>query len=306
VQDLPMRVAAAAAVVLLFALHAQADPSAQEERGSIAAWRAARASALTSDDGWLSLVGLYWLKEGDNRFGRARGNELYLDDRRLPPVACRFIRHGERVRVVAPAGSGITSDGRPVTALDLRSDGEGEPTTLNLGSLEFHVIARGGALGLRVRDRDHPARRAFRGLEYFPVDPSWAIAARFEPYETGHRIAIVNVLGMELAMDSPGAIVFTREGREWRLDTVLEAPDDDALFIMFADATSGRETYGAGRFLYVPLPVDGRVLVDFNKAYNPPCALTAFATCPLPPPQNKLELAITAGELRYVAPPGSD
>src|SRR5436190_954580 len=128
--------------------------------------------------------------------------------------------------------------------------------------------------------------------------------ARFEPYEPAHRLKIVNILGMEEDAVSPGAVLFTRDGREWRLDTVLESPGDKELFIMFADETSGRETYGAGRFLYIPLPEGGRAPLDFNKAYNPPCALNDFATCPLPPPQNRLKLRVEAGEKKYAGGPG--
>jgi uncharacterized protein (DUF1684 family) len=123
------------------------------------------------------------------------------------------------------------------------------------------------------------------------------------PYQPARRIKIINILGMEEDDVSPGAVVFSQNGREWRLDTVLESPGDETLFIMFADATSGHETYGAGRFLTIPLPVDGVALLDFNKAYNPPCALNDFATCPLPPPQNRLPLRVDAGELKYSGGP---
>jgi uncharacterized protein (DUF1684 family) len=154
-----------------------------------------------------------------------------------------------------------------------------------------------------VRDLNNPHRLNFQGLTYFPVSSAWVFNARFEPYQPVHHIKITNILGMEEDDESPGAVVFTKNGRQWRLDTVLEDPRDQELFIMFADATSGHETYGAGRFLYIPLPANGTVVLDFNKAFNPPCALNDFATCPLPPFQNRLKLKVEAGEKTYAGRP---
>jgi uncharacterized protein (DUF1684 family) len=171
------------------------------------------------------------------------------------------------------------------------------------GTLRFFVIERAGRLGVRVRDLNSPRRLGFQGLSYFPVSTRWVFDARFEPYQPVRHIRIVNILGMEVEMLSPGAVVFASHGREWRLDTVLEDPADTELFIMFADATGGHETYGGGRFLYIPLPAGGRARLDFNEAHNPPCALSDFATCPLPPPQNRLELRIEAGEKAYAGAP---
>lgn len=272
---------------------------AQAERASVETWRAERLRHLTSDNGWLTLTGLFWLKEGENSFGRAASNVLVLDSPSLADTAGSFELHGHRVRFVARPGGGVTHDGEAVSSLDLVPDTAGEPTVLASGSLRFFIIERVGNLGVRVRDLDNPHRRNFRGLSYFPVSTAWVFDARFEPYQPAHRLKIVNILGMEDDAVSPGAVVFTRDGREWRLDTVLESPGDRELFIMFADETSGHETYGAGRFLYIPLPAGNRAQLDFNKAYNPPCALNDFATCPLPPPQNRLKLRIEAGEKKY-------
>ena len=177
-------------------------------------------------------------------------------------------------------------------------DTEGKPTTLASGSLRFYVIERTGRLGIRVRDIDHPARKNFRGLEYFP-ERSLDRRCAFRALRSDQRIPIVNILGMTEQMLTPGALVFKKDGREWRLDAMLESPDADELFVMFADATSARETYGAGRFMYIPFPRDGHVTLDFNRAYNPPCAFNEFATCPLPPPQNRLALRVDAGEKKY-------
>ena len=267
-----------------------------QEQARINAWRTQRVESLTSDGGWLTLTGLFWLKEGDNSFGRGPANSLVLDNASLADTAGSFELKGRQVRFVARPGSGVTYQGKPVGSLELAADVTGKPTVLESGTLRFFVIERAGNLGVRVRDLANPHRLAFKGLSYFPVSLEWVFDARYERYSPVHHIRIVNILGMEEEMVSPGAVVFARDGHEWRLDTVLEQPDDKELFIMFADATSGHETYGAGRFLYVPLPAAGVTRLDFNEAYNPPCALNDFATCPLPPPQNRLKLKVEAGE----------
>ena len=294
------------AALLLCLLPAGAALAAADlgaERASVESWRATRAKGLVSDSGWLTLAGLYWLKEGENSFGRDPGNLLVLDNAALAAHAGSFILDKQRVRFRAGADGGVSHGGAPVTELELRPDTSGDPTVLESGPLRFFAIERAGRLGVRVRDLDSPRRRDFRGLEYFPVSTDWVFEARFEPYPAEHRVRIMNILGMEQELLAPGALVFEKDGHEWRLDAVLEEAGDKELFIMFADATSGHETYGAGRFLYAPLPANGTVHLDFNKAYNPPCALAEFATCPLPPPQNRLSLRVDAGEKRYRAAP---
>jgi uncharacterized protein len=280
-----------------------ATVDAQAENAIIGEWRAQRLAALTSDSGWLTLTGLFWLKQGDNSFGRAAGNTLVLDHPAIAERCGTFILSGHAVRFIAAPGCAVTHEGRPVRSRALAPDTSGNPTVLAHGALRFYVIERAGNLAVRVRDLDNPHRTSFQGLSYFPVSTDWVFDARFEPYAPARRIRIMNVLGMELEYESPGAVVFAKDGREWRLDAVLEDPGDRELFIMFADATSGHETYGAGRFLYVPLPSAGRTRLDFNKAHNPPCALNDFATCPLPPEQNRLQLRVEAGEKTYAGAP---
>jgi uncharacterized protein (DUF1684 family) len=275
------------------------DVNAQEEAARIADWRAKRLASLTSETGWLTPIALYWLREGENSFGRAPDRAFSLDDAALAADTGAFVLTQGRVRYVAHDSKAMTYLGQPVSSLDLVPDVAEKPTELIAGSLHFLLIERAGHLGIRVRDSVSPNRLQFKGLQYFPVRADWHLQAHFEPYVPEHRIPIVNILGMKEDMVSPGAIVFERDGRPWRLDAVLEAPGDRQLFVMFSDATSGKETYGAGRFLYVGLPEGDRIEVDFNEAYNPPCAFTNFATCPLPPPQNQLALAIDAGELKY-------
>ncbi|HEY8537233.1 MAG TPA: DUF1684 domain-containing protein [Steroidobacteraceae bacterium] len=276
-----------------------ASSSALADLPELEQWRQQRLARLTSETGWLTLVGLYWLRPGENTFGRASTNRIVLDHPSLPTTVGKFLVRDGRIQFEASAGARVTHDGKPVRSIALIPDSQGTPTTLAVGSLRFFIIERAGRLGVRVRDVDHPARKNFAGLEYFPARDDWIVDARFEPYPADRRIPILNILGMTEDMVAPGSIVFTKDGREFRLDAILEAPDDQELFIMFADATSGRETYGAGRYIYIPLPKDGRVTVDFNRAYNPPCAFNDFATCPLPPPQNRLPIRVEAGEKKY-------
>jgi uncharacterized protein (DUF1684 family) len=298
--------AGAALTITLMVVPAIAGADSAAEQADVLAWRQNRSSSLTSDSGWLTLAGLFWLKDGDNSFGSDPGNELVLNNASLAGKAGTFTVSGSQVSFTAAAAAGILLNGQPLGAtgpVKLASDARGEPTELASGALRFFVIERSGKLGVRVRDLKNPRRLQFRGLEYFPISNKWALSARFVPYQPARPIRIINILGMEEDDVSPGAVVFSKNGREWRLDTVLESPGDETLFIMFADATSGHETYGAGRFLTIPMPVGGVALLDFNKAYNPPCALNDFATCPLPPPQNRLQLRVDAGELKYSGGP---
>ena len=265
----------------------------------ILAWRADRLKRLLAEDGWTTLVGLYWLEPCENSFGRAGDNRIRMDYPGLPEQAGTFRVTGREVRFVAAPGVNVLHHGRPVRAIGpLQDDAAGAPTVLTVGSMSFYLIERSGKLGIRIKDSRAEARVHFRGLEYFPVDPGWRVAARFEPYSPPKKIPITTVLGMEEEMHCPGALVFEVESTSYRLDAVLEAGERD-WFVMFADQTNGRQSYGAGRFLYVVPPVDGETVIDFNKSYSPPCAFSAFATCPLPPPQNRLPLAVTAGELKY-------
>ena len=273
--------------------------AAPDESTRIADWRAKRLASLTSETGWLTPVALYWLKDGENSFGSASNRAFSVDDAALAADTGSFILTNGRVSYVAHASKAMRYLGAPVTSIDLVSDAEEKPTELVAGSLHFMLIDRSGHLGIRVRDSVSPNRLQFKGLTYFPIRSDWHLQAHFEAYVPEHHIPIVNILGMTEEMISPGAIVFEREGRTWRLDALLEAPGDQELFVMFSDATTGRQTYGAGRFLYVGLPDADRIEVDFNQAFNPPCAFTDFATCPLPPQQNRLALAIDAGELKY-------
>jgi uncharacterized protein len=287
---------------LLGATDAQAPQSGADAYNTeIETWRAQRVERLTSPSGWLTLVGLYWFEPGENTFGSDRSNALVLNHPALAARTGTFVLDGASVRFLAAPGATITHEQDAVTSIEMAPDTSGNPTVLTSGSVQFFVIERVGHVGLRVRDNASALRTRFKGLDYFPIDAKWDFSASFHPYQPAKQVPIVNILGMVDNMTAPGYLTFKRDGREWRLDALLEAPDADELFLMFADATSGRETYGAGRYLYVPLPQDGKVPLDFNKAYNPPCAFNEFATCPLPPRQNRLQLKIEAGERSYQA-----
>ena len=278
------------------------DDEVRAHRDQVERWRANRIARLTGPDGWLSVVGLAWLREGVNTVGSAPSSDVVLPAG--PPRAGSILVRGDRAAFVAEPGSGITTDGSPVDAgpLSLRDDVDDDPTVLRLGSLAFHVIRRDGALGVRIRDRERPARSGFAGIDHYPVDIGWRIVARFEPYEPARSVPVSTVLRTTETYVIPGAAVFERDGGQLRLDAFLERPEAD-LFFVFADLTNRDETFGGGRYLYTPRAGrDGTVLLDLNRAYNPPCVFTSYATCPLPLPQNRLPIRVTAGEKRYADP----
>jgi uncharacterized protein (DUF1684 family) len=259
-------------------------------------YRAERLAELKSKSGYLSLIGLFWLKEGENKFGSDPTNEIALPKEKVGRVAGVFVLKNGVVRLEAPANSNITVADKPVTSLELESDADDNPTVLHLGSLSLQIIKRSDKLGVRVKDKDNPARSNFVGIESYPAEQKWRLESRFEPYNPPKKMPIVNVLGMESGEESPGAVAFEVDGKTYRLDAIKEK-GEPKLFMIFADNTSGKETYPAGRYLYVDPPdLAGRMIIDFNKAYSPPCAFTKFATCPLPPKQNRLPFAIEAGE----------
>ncbi|MEO7970765.1 MAG: DUF1684 domain-containing protein [bacterium] len=277
-----------------------ASVDAAAYKAEIDKWQSNRAINLKKEDSWLTLVGLYWLKDGENKFGGNPANAVALPKDKAPDVAGSFWLDKGHVRLAARPAANVTADGKPVTELDLKDDNDDSgPTILKMGTLIINVVKRGDRLGVRVKDTQAAARLQFKGLEYFPTDPKWRIEARFELYQPAKIVPITNVLGMTDNETSPGALAFDVDGKTYRIDPILEKGETD-YFIMIADETTDRETYGAGRYLYVSPPdASGKVVIDFNKAYNPPCAFTAYATCPLPPRQNHLPLRIEAGEKKY-------
>jgi len=262
----------------------------QSHRAVVEAWRSQRYHALRRDAGWLTLAGLAWLRPGVNRVGTDPEGEVVLP---AGPNQAGTVTVSE-ASVVA-TGS-FSHGGVPADGLQLETDRDGgEPTLLELGALRLCVIERGGRLAIRTWDTDSPARRDFDGIDHWPVDPAWRLAARFEP-TPGRTLRVPDVLGTIDEQESPGDLVFQVNGETHRLQA-LPGGDRGELWLVFADATNGAETYGGGRFVYAEPPdADGAVTLDFNRAYNPPCVFTPYATCPLPWPENRLSIRVEAGE----------
>jgi uncharacterized protein (DUF1684 family) len=273
----------------------QMDP--EVHAAEIQAWQTRRVEGLKAPTGWLSVIGLDWLAPGPNTFGSDPLNSVVLPE--IPGIPAHagtfFLEEGE-VRVDVEAGVPVTLEGEPVTSLSIFPGENGRPPTLHLASLQWQVIQRQDLIGIRLRDTADPAIEAFQGIEMFPVSLDWRIEARFDPYTPSKMIEVPNVLGQITPSPSPGAVVFRVGGERFRLD-VTGNPEARSFSVVFGDETNGLETYGGGRFLTVDAPDEtGRLFIDFNRAYNPPCVFTEFATCPLPPPQNNLAVRIEAGE----------
>jgi uncharacterized protein (DUF1684 family) len=257
-----------------------AGPALDDE---IARWRRERAAALQAEGGWLTVAGLFWLHDGANSFGKDAASEIVLAD--------------------GPAHAGVLELRSGTVTMTLQGESAqrvlqpDSADVIKIGRLSLFLIKRGDRLGIRLKDPESAARKEFHGLDYFPASEAYRITARWvaEP----RQIPILNVLGQTEPSQCPGYAVFHIGAQELRLYPILEAPDAQELFYIFRDQTSGHETYPAGRFLYSALPRDGSVTLDFNKAVNPPCAFTPYATCPLPPPENRLQVRIEAGEKEF-------
>jgi len=281
-------VSRALAVVLLLA--SPALPAGYVEE--IETWRQKRAERLKADGGWLTVEGLFWLKQGDSAFGSDKANAIVLPFSAPERAGTIAFSKGVTTFRLEPGVAG-TMGGKPVTEGILRPDSE---DVLILGSVTIQAIERAGEHAIRMKDMQSARRRDFKGLRWYPVKEAFRVDARFVPYTPARTLDIPNVTGQVNKMPSPGYVEFSLGGETLRLDPVLEEPEATEFFFIFRDETAPRETYGAGRFLYSALPKDGRVVLDFNKAYSPPCAFTPYATCPLPPKQNRLKVRIEAGE----------
>jgi uncharacterized protein (DUF1684 family) len=257
-------------------------------------WRTSMEASLRAEDSWLTLIGLFWLQEGANRFGSAPENEIVLPAGKAPTIAGSFELAGGEVWLRTAGDAPVLVNGQPSADIPLRADADGAPDFVTLGDLEMFVIRRGDRFAIRARDRNHPARAAFSGRRWYTVDDAYCVTAAFAPHAAPTTFSILTVLGTVEERHSPGSLTFELRGQQHRLDALVEG---DQLFIIFRDQTSGATTYPAGRYLKAALPLDGAVTLDFNRAYSPPCAFTDFATCPLPPPQNRLSILVEAGEL---------
>jgi uncharacterized protein (DUF1684 family) len=284
----------------LFLIGGLADLPATElsHEEEVRDWRERRHDRLSSESGWLTLVGLAWLKEGENRIGSSLSSTVSIKGG--PDHWGALYVEGDELRFVPSPGEGITVDGEKVSEVQLVADIQGEPTVVRSGNLSFYVIYR-ESYALRIKDAQAPALKNFVGVPNYDFQEDWKFEARFIPSPEGETIEIGNVLGQLSPSPVYGYAEFERDGKSYRL-LGLGDENSESVWFLFADRTSGSETYGAGRFLYSDgMPENGKLVVDFNKAYNPPCAFSDYATCPLPPQQNRLNLAVTAGEKDYHA-----
>lgn len=269
-------------------------------------WRAKRLDAIAGAEGWSTVAGFFWLDSAESSIGNAPGNRVLLAAEHTPPHLGTLSRTDRGFVFRAHRTANVTVDGARIDSVVVADDKSEKPTVLQNGSVTYRVIERGGRFALRVKDTAYVLRREFKGLEYLPVDTALRVHARFTPHPTPQTVRILNVLGQTEAYRSPGTLEFTVGGAAYSLTATFEGKDTTQYFILLRDATSRDLTYPAGRFMYVPLADStGYTILDFNRAINPPCAFTAFATCPLPPAQNVLSVALRAGEKRYAGPHGS-
>jgi len=260
-------------------------------------WHQKRIADLKSANGWLNLAGLFWLKEGVSTFGSDESNDIVFPKDKIPAKAGLFLLQNGVVTITSLPEVKIFSNEKPIkTGVIFHSDSTRQPTLAH-GSLQWFIIKRDNQFGVRLRDLESTTVTEFQGIGRYEVDPEFRGEAMLETSSVPKKIDITNVLGQTTAQDSPGTLVFKINGKEYRLDALEEGEE---LFVIFGDPTNEKETYPSGRYVYADKPgADGKTILDFNKAYNPPCAFTPFATCPLPPLQNVLPIAITAGEKNF-------
>jgi len=290
----------AAALAALSPTGVQLENLSVEDRhpAEIKIWRSERLDRLKAEGGWLSLVGLHWLKDGANSIGSAKGSDVLIASAPAK-LGTATLAGGEVTFTLEPGAIAVvgTSD-RNKNAV-LRDDRSEQPTKVAFGTTSFYVIDRDGKKGLRVKDTEAATRKNFLGLEYFEIAEKWRVEAKWEAFDPPRTLDVPTVLGTVEKYKVPGKAVFERGGKTYEVQPVLETADAKQLFLIFADKTTGKETYGAGRFLYADMPANGKIVLDFNKAYNPPCAFTPYATCPLAPPENRMNVRIDAGEKKY-------
>jgi uncharacterized protein (DUF1684 family) len=283
---------------------AQLDPKAYED--TIAAFHAKRLKVIAGPEGWATLRGLWWLKPGVNRIGTDSADVIALPPGSAPRVVGDVVVEGDSARFVGAKDVPVTVDSQSYSGtVTLHSDVEGKQTNVRTGALLINYITRSGRKAIRIKDSLHAARTSFPGHKYFPTDTAFRVTAQFVPKPRPDSMNIIDVLGIETRMWWPGELRFTLKGKPYVLQVIREPEDHGRqLFVMFKDSTNLKETYPAMRYTYVAPPDSlGRTVLDFNQAYSPPCAFTAFATCPLPPAGNSLPVRITAGELRPTGHP---
>lgn len=286
-------------VFFQFSCNHEDEITVEEHQLEIAKWHQQQMESLKSENGWLNLVGLYWLEEGDHTFGSGSEMDFKIEGAQFPEKIGVFTLESDKV-YFEPIVSGIQKNDIELDSKTLIFDPEnGIAENLQFGSLKWVIIKRSEAYGVRLRDLEAREVTSFSGVDQFPVDLKWRIIANFVPYIPTKEISITNVIGQTTPNPSPGYLEFQVDGQTFKIDAIA-SDEDEELFLIFADETSGGETYGGGRYMYVSRPdKSGKVILDFNKAYNPPCVYTPHATCPLPPRQNMLSVAIEAGHKNF-------
>lgn len=261
----------------------------------VLAWRDSRLASLMSPTGFLNLAGLFWLETESATFGSSPDNDLVFPASADARIG-RFLVTADGVVMEPEGGATVLANGEPVGRILLADDTTDDPVMITHGSLAWTIIKRDGRYAVRLRDFDHPALVSFPPLRYFPIDPSWRVEATLGRYAEPRRVEASTVIeGLGWNPESPGVVTFDRDGETYTLEAYTSG---ERLFFVFGDRTNGRETYPAGRFLYTDAPGDdGRIVLDFNRAYSPPCAFNDFSTCPVASPRNRLPLRIEAGEL---------
>jgi uncharacterized protein (DUF1684 family) len=291
-----------AAVVLAISMAAcgrDAAPDATDPyRAEIARFREAREAVLTTDTGWLTIAGLFFLTKPETSFGSDPANDIVLPAG-APARAGTFALHDGKVVVTAAKGVSFALNGSTVTNADLKSDGVGSPDRIGLQDLTLWVHQSGDRLAIRLRDKNNHLRKEFAGLSWYPVSEAYRVDGQFVPYDTPKTMQIPNILGDVDSMVSPGTAAFSIGGQRMQMLAISDPDHPKELWFIFRDLTTGKETDPAARFLYTPMPVNGKLTLDFNRAQNPPCAYNAFATCPLPPQENRMPVRVEAGEKMY-------
>jgi uncharacterized protein len=296
----PLPLACLILVSMIGSLSGQAQQSgggtSAEYRAQVEEWRKRREAALKADWGWLTVSGLFWLKEGANTIGSAPGSDILLPAG--APERFGTLRLVGSKAEFTTDDSNVLLNGKPVRKSEIRHADSGAADVLSSGHFQLLLLKRGDRFALRLKDNESEARKEFKGLNWFPIEEQWKVQGKLTRFPSPTTLVFDTAVGVKEELESPGIVEFSYGGQVYKLQAAKEG---DRLFFVIRDKTSGRSTYGASRFLYASLRDDGTVELDFNKAQNPPCAFTPYATCPLPPPQNRLPLAITAGEKTYEA-----
>jgi len=263
-----------------------------------AAWRAGRDREMRSEESWLTIAGLFWLDEGENTLGASSLNRIELPPGSAPLLGGKFIRKGEKITVETASGVVLFYGGKQVVRMELRAGDSTSPDTLALGDLRMWVIRRGDRFAVRLRDLNAPAFKNYLGLEYFPPSETYRVEAVFAPYSAPKNIAVEAKIVKRSELISPGTVKFSWAGKEYEF-IAFDDEERGTYFLVFGDGTNGEETYDGGRFLDFKVDTGNQTVLNFNRAYNPPCAFTTFATCPLPPAQNRFPFRLEVGEKKY-------